>query len=101
VKHPLIRVDEIPDDGAVSVEFFGREVFVRKVEGRPKAFVNVCLHLGGQLQLQRDRFVCTWHGAEFDARTGKNLAGPAPSDSRLMTLPTREEDGVLTYVYGE
>jgi nitrite reductase/ring-hydroxylating ferredoxin subunit len=41
------------------------------------------------------------YGVQYDARTGRRLAGPAPSDSRLMTLPTREEDGVLTYVYGE
>jgi nitrite reductase/ring-hydroxylating ferredoxin subunit len=101
VKHPLIPVDQIPQDGVATVEFFGREVFVRTVDGRPKAFVNVCLHLGGQLELRGDRFVCSWHGAQYDARTGRRLAGPAPSDSRLMTLPTREEDGVLTYVYGE
>lgn len=64
MKHPLIPTDQIPDDGVATVAFFGREVFVRKVAGRPKAFVNLCLHLGGHLELQGDRFVCTWHGAQ-------------------------------------
>jgi hypothetical protein len=33
VKHPLIPVDQIPQDGVATVAFFGRDVFVRKVDG--------------------------------------------------------------------
>ncbi len=29
------------------------------------------------------------------------MKGPARQDARLMVLPTRVEDDVLTYVYGE
>ena len=101
MKQPLVRLEEIPEDGVAKVEFFGREVLVRMVDGRPRAFVNACLHLGGPLELDGGRFVCQWHDAEFDAKTGRNLAGPARRDSRLMILPTRVEDGVLTYVWGE
>lgn len=101
MKAPLCHVDEIPEDGAKSVDFFGREVLVLKVDGAPKAIANVCMHLGGPLQRNGDRLVCAWHGAEFGCAHGERLKGPARADTRLMTLPTRVEDGILTYVYGE
>jgi nitrite reductase/ring-hydroxylating ferredoxin subunit len=53
------------------------------------------------LKLDGDTFTCEWHGSTFDARTGKALSGPVRPDARLIMLPTRVEDGVLTYVYEE
>lgn len=101
MKVSLCKVDEIPEDGAKSVNFFGRDVLVFKTEGKPKAILNVCMHLGGPMKREGDKLICEWHGAEFDCRRGKCLKGPAHSDSRLITLSTRVEDGVLAYVYGE
>ncbi len=98
---PLCRVDEIPMEGAVAIEFFGREAFALRVEGRPKAIMNVCMHLGGPLHREGEKLVCAWHGAEWSCATGRHLAGPGRPDVRLLTLPTTIEDGVLTYVYGE
>ena len=46
MKVPLCKVQEIPEEGAKTVDFFGREVLILKVEGRPKAMLNVCMHLG-------------------------------------------------------
>ena len=101
MKVPLCRVDEIPDEGAKMVDFFGREALALKVNGRPKAIMNVCMHLGGPLSRDGDTLVCGWHGAEFTCADGRHLAGPGRPDARLLTLPTRVEDGMLTYVYGE
>jgi nitrite reductase/ring-hydroxylating ferredoxin subunit len=101
MKVALCRVEEIPDDGTVSVDFFGREVLALKVDGTPKAIMNACMHIGGPLSRNGDTFVCGWHGAEFDCHDGHRLKGPARAESRLMFIPTRVEDGVLTYVYGE
>lgn len=101
MKYPLCRIDEIPDHGTQRVPFFGREVHVYKLDGIAKAVLNVCLHVGGPLARDGDRFVCEWHQAEFGARDGGCVKPPAPADSRLMFLPTRIEDGVLTYVWGE
>ena len=101
MKVPLCPVVEIPDEGAKAIDFFGRSVLVYKVDGRPRAIANVCLHLGGPLQCEGDKFVCPWHGAEYARVDGRRIAGPARQDARLMVLPTRIEDGVLTYVYGE
>lgn len=99
MKVPLTTVDRIPDEGALTVDFFGRPAFVLNVEGRARAVMNVCMHLGGPLELRGDRFVCGWHGAEFSLG-GERAEGPARPGSRLMVLPTRVEDGTLYYVYG-
>lgn len=101
MKVPLCRVDEIPEEGVKPLDFFGRDVLIFMAEGKPKAVLNICMHLGGPMKREGDRLVCQWHGAEFDCRRGKCLKGPAHADARLITLPTRVEDGVLEYVYGE
>lgn len=99
MEQPLIAVENIPEQGSVTVEFFGREVLVYNVDGRLCASANVCTHLGGPLERCNGTFVCAWHGATFDVVTGTRLSGPAAAGSRLMTLPTRVVDGVLTYVW--
>ena len=101
MKYPLIPVAEIPSEGAKEVDFFGRSVLVYLVEGQPRAVANVCLHLGGPLECKGNKFVCAWHGAEYARADGQAISGPVRRDARLMRLPTRIEDGVLTYVYGE
>ena len=98
---PLLNVDEIPDEGSVIVDFFGREVHVYQVDGVPKAVANVCLHFGGPLACQDGKFVCPWHSAEFSMADGRRLKGPAPANSRLLFLSTDIVDNVLTYVWRE
>ncbi len=99
MREPLIAVSDIPESGSVSANLLGKEVLVTMVNGKPRAYMNVCLHHGGPLVLEDDRFTCQWHGSQFDARTGHALAGPVRSDARLIMLPTRVEDGTLVYIY--
>jgi len=101
MKVPLCKLEEIPEEGSKTIDFFGREVLVLNVEGKPKAIVNVCMHLGGPMKREDNKLVCPWHGAEYECSTGKHLRGPGRPDSRLIMLPTRIEAGVLNYVYGE
>ena len=101
MREALIPISEIPQEGTVTVDLYGREVLVMLLNGRPRAYTNVCLHHGGPLSLKGDTFVCEWHGSTFEARTGKAISGPVRPDARLMMLPTRVEDDVLTYVYDE
>ena len=101
MKVPLCILEGIPEDKSETVDFFGREVLVFKVYGNPKAVLNICMHLGGPMKRDGNKLICDWHGAEFDCRQGKCLKGPADPDSELITLPTRVENGMLMYVYGE
>jgi nitrite reductase/ring-hydroxylating ferredoxin subunit len=101
MRNPLIPVTDIPENGAVTVDLLGRDVLVMLLNGKPRAFANVCMHHGGPLALDGDKLICRWHGAQYDARTGRAIAGPVRPDARVIMLPTRVEDGVLTYVYDE
>jgi nitrite reductase/ring-hydroxylating ferredoxin subunit len=99
MEQPLIAVDDIPEDGAVTVDFFGREVLVYRVDGEPRATANVCTHLGGPLSACGNEFVCAWHGATFDVATGARRSGPARPNTKLMHLPTKADDGQLLYIW--
>jgi nitrite reductase/ring-hydroxylating ferredoxin subunit len=101
MRQPLIQLEDIPQSGTVTVELLGREVLVMMQNGRPRAFANVCMHHGGPLALENDQFLCQWHGARYDARTGKAHSGPVRPDARLIMLPTHVEEGVLIYAYDD
>jgi nitrite reductase/ring-hydroxylating ferredoxin subunit len=101
MRQPLIAVGDIPETGAVSADLLGREVLVTMVNGKPRAYINVCQHHGGPLVLQGDLFTCEWHGSQYDARTGQAISGPVRPDARLIMLPTRVEEGMLVYSYEE
>jgi nitrite reductase/ring-hydroxylating ferredoxin subunit len=103
MKQALIEVSNIPDIGSIIVDFFGREVHVYKVDGKPHAVANICLHFGGPIEYNEIecQFTCPWHNAVYDATNGQRLEGPAPSKSRLMFLSTVVENGTLNYVWGE
>jgi nitrite reductase/ring-hydroxylating ferredoxin subunit len=101
MKHELCKVNDIPAQGARVVEFFGREALIYRRGDEIKAALSVCTHLGGPLELREGELVCPWHGARFDGMSGICRHGPARTDARAMFLPTRIEDGVLQYVWGE
>ena len=101
MRHPLLPVSDIPQTGSVPADLLGREVLVTMVNGKPRAYINVCQHHGGPLVLEGDCFTCEWHGSQFDARTGHALSGPVRPDARLIMLPTRVEEGTLVYVYDD
>jgi nitrite reductase/ring-hydroxylating ferredoxin subunit len=97
LKIPLCKITDIPDEGAKTIPFLDREILALKIEGEPKAVVNICMHLGGTLYREGNRLVCQSHHSEFDCLTGQCLGGPAHPASRLLILPTEVENGVLTY----
>lgn len=101
MKHALCPIGDVPASSAKTVDFFGRQALVYRAGGEIKTALSICTHLGGPLELRDDELVCTWHGARFDACSGACRRGPAPTESRAMFLPTRVENGHLTYVWGE
>jgi nitrite reductase/ring-hydroxylating ferredoxin subunit len=97
MRHTIIALDEIPERGLATAELFGREILIILLDGKPRAYVNTCMHHGGPLARTGNRFVCQWHGAQYDAKTGRALEGPVKADARLILLPVRVEDGYVTY----
>lgn len=100
MKHELIKLADIPEEGSVIVPFFGRDLHVYRSGDGYRAAANTCLHFGGPLACKGGELVCPWHGARFDMATGDRLSGPARKDARLMFLSTVVENGALHYVWG-
>lgn len=98
---PLAPLDQIPEGDTLPVDFFGREVLLTRIGGRPRAIVNTCLHLGGPLDCRDGELVCAWHEARWELDGGRKLDGPGRDDARLLHLPIRTIDGVVHYVYGD
>lgn len=65
-----------------------------------RAYLNVCPHLGIELNWMPGRFMdadnlfiqCSTHGALFKPSTGECIAGPCQGDA-LTALEVRERDG--------
>ena len=68
----------------------------------PRAYLNVCPHLGIELNWMPGRFMdsdnlfiqCSTHGALFKPGDGECIAGPCQGDA-LTRLEVREQDGQL------
>jgi hypothetical protein len=48
MKEPLIQVSDIPEGGTVTADLLGREMLVMFLNGKPRAYLNVCVHHGGE-----------------------------------------------------
>ena len=75
-----VRLDEVPEGGAVRRVLDGREVAVFRHKDELFAIDANCPHRRGPLdsgELDCDGIVtCPWHGWQFDIRTGKSPAHP-------------------------
>lgn len=69
-------------------------------QGTPRAYLNLCPHLGIELNWMPGRFMdsdnlfiqCATHGALFKPADGECIAGPCQGDA-LTPLELRERDG--------
>jgi 3-phenylpropionate/trans-cinnamate dioxygenase ferredoxin component len=76
-----IKTHEIPAGGIVGIDVRGTRIAIAKVGGTYYAFDDTCTHEQCSLadgDLAGTTVTCICHGAEFDVRTGKVLAPPAP-----------------------
>lgn len=101
MKVALAPLDELSEGETTRVDFFGREVLLTRIDGHSRAIMNVCMHLGGPLEQDGERLICAWHNAAWNPSDGRKIEGPGRADARLMLLPIKVIDGVVTYVYGE
>lgn len=99
--YTLCKTNEIPAEGTKIVEFFGRSVHIYKINDKPVAVANVCMHFGGPLECKDEQLVCPWHNAAFDMKTGQRIEGPAPSSAKLMFLSTRVDGDDFNYIWAE
>lgn len=73
----------------------GKKITVANVDGEYMAFDDACTHMqcslaGGHLADQT--VTCYCHGAQFDIKTGKALAPPAPAPISVYKVKVKGED---------
>jgi len=75
----LVTADAVPAGGGVVVKD-ARVVVTKDASGSVHGFSAVCTHQGCVVSsVRQGRIQCPCHGSQFDATTGKVLAGPAPA----------------------
>ncbi|RJF95677.1 Rieske (2Fe-2S) protein [Noviherbaspirillum saxi] len=102
--HYLCRLDELPDGDSRGFDPLrqGRDaVLVVRQGARVHAYLDACPHHGGTpmawrkdayLNGDRDRIVCSAHGAQFDIATGLCTLGPCLGQSLQPVAVTITQD---------
>lgn len=89
------KVDDLWDGEMVGRVLAGLPVLLLHVEGRIRAYVDRCAHLGVPLskgRLSGRVLTCSAHEWQYDACTGQGLN---PRTARLRALPVRIEGGEI------
>ena len=95
-----VETRQIPEGGLVAVEVRGIPIAIANVGGVFYAFDDTCTHEQCSLaegDLAGTTVTCMCHGAEFDVRTGRVLAPPAPLPVRVYRTKI-DGDGLLIEV---
>jgi Rieske Fe-S protein len=77
----LVALDDVPVGGAVSAtNAAGTAVIIsRPSESEVRGFSAICTHRGCTVAPDGSELRCPCHGSVFEAATGRNVGGPAPS----------------------
>ena len=86
VRHRLGKFSEIPLGQFKKFEVDGQAVVVLNMDGRPKAYLDKCPHMGGQMRFDGKRLKCSLHGALFDAETGMGKSPPVEEGAKLTSV---------------
>jgi cytochrome b6-f complex iron-sulfur subunit len=76
----LAKLSSVPVGGAISATLNGRPIVIAQPRaGKIVAFTAICTHAGCTVAPTGATLNCPCHGSTFDALTGENTGGPAPS----------------------
>lgn len=73
---PVLKVDELPQEGFKGVEVGGRSVLVGRIQSRLFAWIDRCPHAGAPLRIGKRRaeeLTCAWHGWTFNLLSGQSV----------------------------
>ena len=94
----LVALADVPVGGAVSAkDSDGQPIIVAQpTAGTVVAFSAVCTHLGCIVVPKADKLVCPCHGSIFQAASGRNVSGIAPSPLPPVQVSVKDGQVVRT-----
>jgi len=112
-RHIVASVGDIPENGSKLVEVKGRRIAVFHVAGEYFALTDRCPHEGGSLcagkliglvqstepgqylySRPHEMLQCSWHGWEFDIRTGQSYCDPDSIRARTYQVTVEPGDAL-------
>jgi nitrite reductase/ring-hydroxylating ferredoxin subunit len=84
-----VKASELKSGGVIAIDVRGTPIAIANVDGTYYAFDDTCTHEQCSLaegDLAGTTIACMCHGAEFDVRTGKVLAPPAPAPIKVYPV---------------
>ena len=89
-KQVVGKVGDFPPRTVKSLVIQDKPIMILNIDGSLRAMDGVCSHARGTFEevLEGNVVRCSKHGAEFDARTGKNLKKPRIPFSKAADLRT-------------
>lgn len=95
----LLNVKDIQDNSAKGVSVDGEYYLIIKLGGKIYVYEDRCSHqdmpISENYEIEGEKIICMWHGAEFDIKTGKNLSMPAPAPIKKMPIEIDENGNVF------
>ena len=112
-RHIVASVGDIPENGSKLVEVKGRRIALFHVAGEYFALTDRCPHEGGSLcagkliglvqsaepgqylySRPHEMLQCSWHGWEFDIRTGQSYCDPDSIRARTYQVTVEPGDAL-------
>ncbi len=88
----LAQAEDVPEDGAISVDVGGAKLLVTQPKtGEFAAFSAICTHQRCTVLPGSGELKCPCHGSRFNLATGAVLGGPAPTP--LPAVNVKVENG--------
>lgn len=95
----VCKLSELPKGSGKNFRFGSfPAVVIHDSEGQLHAFKAICTHLGCTVQFRADKqcIYCACHGGEYDASTGKNIAGPPPKPLPVLKVAVVDDKVVVS-----
>lgn len=76
----IVALADVPVGGSVAAQLDGKPIIVSQpTKGKAVAFSAICTHKGCTVKPAGAELDCPCHGSIYNALTGANISGPAPS----------------------
>lgn len=80
----------------------GFPVLIVKKDGKIYAFEDRCSHqdmpISENYEIEGQKIICMWHGAEFSLETGENLSLPAPAPIKKLNVRVDENGDIFVEI---